>query len=88
MSCFTATCSPWLVDMHHLRQKVQESLDNGFDDDEAGIENLVRYYVNSVSKVDVEYMPSCRLYSVRFCTVDTDTARRFEYQYRFFVKRQ
>jgi len=78
---FTASC----VDLHFVRIKVQESLDNGVDDDETSISELVRYYISDVQKIEVGYMRPCRLYSVKFATVD---ALRNEYQYRFFVKSQ
>lgn len=83
MSGYTPYGSASYVDMGFLRERVQDSLNNGVDDDEASIRELIQYFTADLNWVEVEYMPQCGMYSIWFSTLD---AEKNEYQYRLFVK--
>lgn len=86
MSGHTSKSCSSNANLSFIRSQVQTSLDNGVDDDETSIKELVRYYTSAeMKRMEVEFMQQCRLYSVRFALVDSD---KNEYQYRFFVKSQ
>jgi len=74
------------IDLSFLESKIQESLDNGVDDDEESIKNLIRYYTNGVKKIEVSYMKSCKFYVIKLKTVNDKTGK--EYHYKFFVYSQ
>lgn len=87
MSCYTASTKQ--VDLRFLEARVQESLDNGFDDDEVGITELLRYYLSDPKNIQVKFLSSCGYYSIKFSMMlETycQDAKKHEYQYGFFVK--
>jgi len=74
---------PHYIDLNFLQEKIQECLDNGVDDDEDSIKQLIRYYTVGVKKISVKYMKSCNFYVIEMKTVNDQTGQ--EYHYKFFV---
>lgn len=74
---------PYYIDISFIQNKIQESLDNGVDDDEESIKELLRYYTEGVQQIEVRYMRSCNFYVIKMKTVNDKTGQ--EYHYKFFV---
>lgn len=78
--------SSYYIDLSFIENKIQECLDNGVDDDEDSIKEIIRYYTIGVKKIEVNYMRSCNLYVIKLKTVNDKTGK--EYHYKFFVHSQ